>query len=130
MRPRLRPGFPMSDARKKEDEPSFESAMERLDEIVASMEGERMSLEDMVRIYEEGVRLLRVCRGRIDTAKRRVEMITADLEGTKATLAPFDPATAAAEPAASTTDDTDAKSRSRRTGSSKTDTKTDDIRLF
>ena len=120
----------MSDARKKEDEPSFESAMERLDEIVASMEGERMSLEDMVRSYEEGVRLLRVCRGRIDTAKRRVEMITADLEGTKATLAPFDPATAAADPAAGTTDDTDAKSRSRRTGSSKTDNQTDDIRLF
>ena len=123
----------MSDARKKEDEPSFESAMERLDEIVASMEGERMSLEDMVRSYEEGVRLLRTCRGRIDAAKRRVEMITADLEGTKATLAPFDPATAA-DSTVSGTDDTEAKSRSRRSSTSssgsKTDTKTDDIRLF
>lgn len=124
----------MSDARKKEDEPSFEAAMERLDEIVASMEGERMSLEDMVRSYEEGVRLLRTCRGRIDTAKRRVEMITADLEGTKATLAPFDPAsTSAAEQGAGAADDTDAKSRNRRASTSsgsKTDTKTDDIRLF
>lgn len=106
--------------------------MERLDEIVASMEGERMSLEDMVRSYEEGVRLLRTCRSRIDTAKRRVELITADLEGTKTTLAPFDPATAA-DSTASATDDTDAKSRSRRASTSsgsKTDTKTDDIRLF
>lgn len=114
----------MSDARKKEDEPSFEAAMERLDEIVSSMEGERMSLEDMVRSYEEGVRLLRVCRGRIDTAKRRVEVITADLEGGKATLAPFDPT---AEPATANTDDSESKSKGRR---SKTDTKTDDIRLF
>jgi len=114
----------MSDARKKEDEPSFEQAMERLDEIVSSMEGERMSLEDMVRSYEEGVRLLRVCRGRIDTAKRRVEMITADLEGGKATLAPFDPA-ASAEP--DTAGEAESKAKARR---GKTDTKTDDIRLF
>ena len=116
----------MSDARKKEDEVSFETAMERLDEIVSSMEGERMSLEDMVCSYEEGVRLLRVCRGRIDTAKRRVEVITADPEGGKATPTLFDPATAA-EPAAPSTDEGESKSRARR---GKTDTKTDDIRLF
>lgn len=115
----------MSDARKKEGEPSFEDAMERLDEIVSSMEGERMSLEAMVRSYEEGVSLLRVCRNRIDTAKRRVEMITADLEGGKATLAPFDPAAGTSECAG--TDEGDAKSKGRR---SKTDNKTDDIRLF
>ena len=114
----------MSDARKKEEEVSFESAMERLDEIVSSMEGERMSLEDMVRSYEEGVRLLRVCRGRIDTAKRRVEMITADLEGGKASLAPFDPS---AEPSTANTDDPESKAKARR---SKTESKTDDIRLF
>lgn len=124
----------MSDARKKEDELSFEAAMERLDEIVASMEGERMSLEEMVRSYEEGVRLLRACRGRIDTAKRRVEMITADLEGTKATLTPLDPAAASAAELAATTgaDEAEPRSRSRRasTSSSKTDNPTDDIRLF
>ena len=117
----------MSDARKKEDEVSFEAAMERLDEIVSSMEGERMSLEDMVRSYEEGVGLLRVCRNRIDTAKRRVETITADLEGGKATLAPFDPATAGVEPASADPEEGETKSRGRR---SKTDSKTDDIRLF
>lgn len=115
----------MSDTRKKEDEVSFEQAMERLDEIVSSMEGERMSLEDMVRSYEEGVSLLRVCRNRIDTAKRRVEMITADLEGNKAALAPFDPAAAAPESAGA--DEGESKSKGRR---SKTETKTDDIRLF
>ena len=116
----------MSDTRKKEDEVSFEQAMERLDEIVSSMEGERMSLEDMVRSYEEGVGLLRVCRNRIDTAKRRVEMITADLEGNKAALAPFDPAAAAPESAGGA-DEGEPKSKGRR---SKTETKTDDIRLF
>ena len=39
-------------------DPSFEEAMERLDEIVESMEGERLDLDEMVGRYEEGVKLL------------------------------------------------------------------------
>ena len=76
-----------------EQEPTFEQAMERLEEIVSAMEGERMALDEMVCSYEEGMRLLKVCRMRIDTARRRVEMIVAETEG-KASLAPFDPAAA------------------------------------
>lgn len=114
----------MSDARKKAGEVPFEAAMERLDEIVSSMEGECMSLEDMVRNYEEGARLLHSCRSRIDAAKRRVEMITADLDGGKATLTSFDPAD---ESSPAITDDTESKSKGRR---SKTESQTDDIRLF
>src|SRR5215218_1806291 len=76
-----------------EDQPqdlSFEDAMESLDAIVASLEGERLPLEDMVASYERGMKLLRVCRSRIETARQRVELITADLEGRgKATLTDF-----------------------------------------
>jgi exodeoxyribonuclease VII small subunit len=113
----------MNEAKKQQDLPSFETAMERLEDIVSSMEGERMSLEDMVASYEEGVKLLRICRQRIDTAKQRVELITADLEGGKATLSSFEPSAA---PAADT-DDSDSKGKARRT---KTDSQNDDIRLF
>jgi len=59
---------------------SFEEAMERLDEIVSAMEGERMPLDEMVASYEEGVKLLSLCRQRIDTARLRVEKIQVDLE--------------------------------------------------
>jgi exodeoxyribonuclease VII small subunit len=86
----------MTGATKKQDEVSFEEAMERLEEIVSSMEGERLPLEDMVQSYEEGAKLLRVCRERIDVARQRVELITANLDG-KATLTSFDPVAAAAE---------------------------------
>jgi exodeoxyribonuclease VII small subunit len=71
-------------------EPTFEQAMERLEEIVAGMEGERMPLDEMVGAYEEGMRLLKVCRQRIETARRRVEMIVVEGEG-KAALTAFDP---------------------------------------
>jgi len=94
----------MSTATNKQDDVSFEEAMERLEEIVSSMEGERLPLEDMVQSYEEGAKLLRVCRERIEVARLRVELITANLDGSpKASLAPFDPAAAeAADPAPST----------------------------
>lgn len=117
----------MSAEQNKAGEPSFEEAMRRLDEIVAEMEDNQTGIEEMIRGYEEGVRLLRVCRQRIDTARQRVELITADLENGKAALTPFDPAKVA-EPPAQTHDDSDSKSKPRR--GSKTDARTDDIRLF
>lgn len=64
--------------------------MQRLDEIVAGMEEEQLSLEEMISSYEEGVRLLKFCRQRIDSARRRVELISSDLEGGKAGLTAFD----------------------------------------
>lgn len=112
----------MNEAKKKQDAPSFETAMERLEEIVSAMEGERMSLEEMVASYEEGVRLLRTCRQRIDSAKLRVETITADLDAGKATLTTFDPSSAPAD-----ADEAGSTAKPRRT---KTDSQSDDIRLF
>ncbi len=117
-------------AKNETSEVTFEQAMGRLEEIVADMEGEGMSLEDMVKNYEEGVKLLRVCRQRIDSAKRRVELITADLEGGKASLSPFDEESAsqASKPEAATDEDDDSKPRSR--SRRKPDSPPDDIRLL
>ena len=80
----------MSKPSSKTDEPSFEDAMQRLDEIVAGMEDGQLSLEEMISSYEDGVRLLKLCRQRIEGARRRVELISADLEGGKASLTAFD----------------------------------------
>jgi exodeoxyribonuclease VII small subunit len=40
---------------------SFEQAMERLDEIVSALEGDRMPLGDLISSYEEGMQLLKTC---------------------------------------------------------------------
>lgn len=89
----------MSSSSQPIDEPSFEDAMRRLDEIVAGMEDSQLSLEEMISSYEEGVRLLKLCRHRIDGARRRVELISGDLEGGKATLTPFEESVAGEESA-------------------------------
>lgn len=115
----------------KPDEPSFEDAMERLESIVSAMEGERMPLEEMVQSYAEGARLLKQCRQRIEAARQRVELITADLEGTgKAVLSVFDEssAEAAAEPAPKPR--TGNARRTPAKPASDDDAGDDDIRLF
>ena len=115
----------------KPDEPSFEDAMERLEEIVSAMEGERMPLEEMVQSYAEGAGLLKQCRQRIEAARQRVELITADLDGTgKATLSTFDEATA--ESAAESIAKPRGVSNTRRTPAKPApdDAGDDEIRLF
>lgn len=106
-------------------ETSFEQAMDRLEEIVALMEGDRMPLDEMVSSYEEGMGLLKVCRQRIEVARRRIEIITADAEG-KPVVSAFDPAAVEISeekprPAAPT---------ARKKKPAEPEDDTDDIRLF
>ena len=77
----------------KFQEHTFESALERLEQIVGEMEGDRLALEDLLARYEEGTRLVKVCQHRLDTAEKRIELITKEASG-GGSLADFDPAAA------------------------------------
>jgi exodeoxyribonuclease VII small subunit len=61
--------------------PSFESAMERLETIVEQMENARLPLEELIRCYEEGIRLIKTCGEQLSAAEQRIEMITRDAAG-------------------------------------------------
>lgn len=105
-------------------ETSFEQAMERLEEIVSAMESDRMPLDEMVGSYEEGMKLLQICRQRIETARQRIETISLSADG-KAELSSFDPAKTA-EPA-----ETKTPVRRRPTvAKAEPEEVSDDIRLF
>ena len=112
---------------------SFEEAMSRLDEIVEAMEGERLNLEDMVERYEEGVKLLTLCRQRIDSARLRVERINFLLDGSgKAALEEFEPAAETADTGESPGGKTGAGKANAKRGGAKPASGDDaeDIRLF
>jgi exodeoxyribonuclease VII small subunit len=53
--------------------PSFEASAERLGAIVAKLESGELSLEDSLRLFEEGVRVARAAQARLDAADKRVE---------------------------------------------------------
>jgi exodeoxyribonuclease VII small subunit len=81
-------GKPADKAEVEQLELPFEQAIERIEEIVARMEGERLPLEELIRHYDEGTSLLEVCRRRIDEAQRKIELITRKSDGTL-TAEPF-----------------------------------------
>ncbi len=64
-------------AKKKADEsaPSFEKELDRLEKIVEKLEGEMPGLDQSIKLYEEGVRSLKVCQKRLAEAESRIKML-------------------------------------------------------
>jgi exodeoxyribonuclease VII small subunit len=81
----------------KEPEHTFESAVERLEGIVDAMESDKMPLEELLVRYEEGVKLVKTCQEKLESAEKRIEIITRNAAG-KPQTAPFDPAAAPPAP--------------------------------
>lgn len=54
---------------------SFESAMVELEQLVADMEGGKLSLEDSLLAYKRGAELLSFCRSRLDDAQQQVRVL-------------------------------------------------------
>jgi len=54
---------------------SFEHAMEKLEEIVRSLEKGDISLEDSLKAFEEGVKWSRTCDKKLSDAKGKIEML-------------------------------------------------------
>ena len=78
-------------------EQTFESAMERLERIVEEMESDKLPLENLLKRYEEGVKLVRVCEDKLKTAEQRIEIITRNAAG-EPRLEEFEPEKKAATP--------------------------------
>ena len=55
-----------------EQETSFEAALKRLDEIVRQMEQGNSSLEDSLRLFEEGTDLVRQCGAQLDQEEQKI----------------------------------------------------------
>jgi exodeoxyribonuclease VII small subunit len=68
--------------------PSFEEAIQRLEMIVADMERAELPLEDVLKKYEEGTRLVRFCSQKLEEAEKKIELLTKKADGST-TLKPF-----------------------------------------
>jgi exodeoxyribonuclease VII small subunit len=71
----------------RDDGPKFEAAMARLEEIVHALEKGDLSLDESLRVFEEGTSLLRFCTRRLEAAERRIEILMQD--GGEARAEPF-----------------------------------------
>lgn len=60
---------------------TFESAMERLEQIVRALEGGQTNLEESLSAFEEGIGLVKLCTAKLDAAEQRVKILLADANG-------------------------------------------------
>ena len=70
-------------------EKKFEEAMERLENIVESLESGDLSLEESLKIFEEGMKLVNFCSKKLEEAEQKVSMLIKDQNG-KYTQQPFE----------------------------------------
>lgn len=56
-------------------EMSFEQALARLEQIVKSLEGGNVPLEDLIKLFDEGTGLVKLCTERLDKAEEKVRLL-------------------------------------------------------
>jgi exodeoxyribonuclease VII small subunit len=57
-------------------EMSFEEALARLEKIVEILSSDKINLEEMINLYQEGDILKQHCAKRLEEAKMKIEIIT------------------------------------------------------
>ena len=62
-------------------EKKFEDAMQRLEQIVESLEGGELSLEDSLKAFEEGMKLAKFCSGKLEEAEKKVSLLVKEKDG-------------------------------------------------
>ncbi len=61
--------MPLSDERKKM---KFEASIKRIDEIISALEDRDISLDDSIKLYKEGAKLIESCKKELDKAEMLV----------------------------------------------------------
>lgn len=79
----------MSDKNINYNDMKLEEALSRLDGVVRALDSDKLELEESLRLYEEGVGLVRVCHERLSAAERRINALRISADG-EIVEAPFD----------------------------------------
>lgn len=58
-----------------EQEIGFEQAMDQLESIVAKLESGDVPLEQAIELFQEGMRLSRLCSQKLESVERKIEML-------------------------------------------------------
>jgi len=56
------------------DTPSVEQTLERIETLVAKMEAGDRPLDEVIAIFEEGIKLVHDCREKLSAAEKRIQI--------------------------------------------------------
>ena len=62
-------------------EMTFEEAIKKLEKIALSLENEKIELDESLKLYEEGVKLVRYCNKLIESAERKIKVLSVSEDG-------------------------------------------------
>ena len=68
---------------------NFESNLKKLEEVVKALEGNDVSLEDMLSLFEQGIRLTKECTTALDEAEQKISILMKNRETGELEEAPF-----------------------------------------
>ena len=60
---------------------NFEAAFQRLEEIANLLESGNATLEESVKLYEEGAKLIKLCAGKLTNAETKIHKLSKTLDG-------------------------------------------------
>jgi len=58
----------------------FEGSIDKLETIVASLESGKLTLDESIAKFEEGIKLYKNCRGQLSEAEKKIQLLTESLE--------------------------------------------------
>jgi exodeoxyribonuclease VII small subunit len=59
----------------------FEEALKKLEKIVEDLETGGLSLDEALKKYQEGIELSRLCTMRLESAKKKINVLTKNKKG-------------------------------------------------
>ena len=66
---------------KEDKEMQFEEAFKRLEAIVENLESGDLSLEESMKLFEEGIGLTEACKSRLEDAEQKIKLLLKDSDG-------------------------------------------------
>ena len=66
---------------KQDKQMHFEEAFKRLEVIVGNLESGDLSLEESMKLFEEGIGLTDVCKSRLEDAEQKIQLLLKNSDG-------------------------------------------------
>lgn len=60
---------------KEEKELNFEELMQKLEDITNKLEKESLSLDESVKLFEEGMKISKECNSKLENAEKRITIL-------------------------------------------------------
>ena len=68
---------------------NFETNLKELESVVKSLEGSDVSLDEMLTLFEKGIRLTQECSTALDTAEQKISILMKNRESGEMEEEPF-----------------------------------------